>query len=593
MACRHCGTPLIVPEREPQPASMADSGGLGSTVKASEGDVPAPAPGPPGAGPYLPTTEVLEHVPGPAAAPAAAPGEGAMAQVVPTEAPPSRYVEKGVIGRGGMGEVVLCVDRNIRREIALKRILPRAAEDTAQRARFVEEAQVTGQLEHPNIVPVHELDRTPDGTLYFTMKLVKGQSLSQILRSARERPGWHSLNDMLQMFLKVCDGVGFAHARGVIHRDIKPANIMVGDFGEVLVMDWGIAKVLGRSASTSSASIPAIKPGGALPDGAVQTPTAAAKPAESSSSFGSTPFFSTERVGTSRTGGRVATSRAESGEAMTQPGAALGTPGYMSPEQAEGKLELVDQRSDIYSLGAMLYEILTLERHVEGETTIALLANTLKGKIIPPEQRAPQRNIPPELSAITMKCLARNRELRYPSVAQLKRDINVYLEGRSTTSASDAQAKARLKRLLLAVAAAAVVILAIAAILVFYIKSDRDAARAAEREATSELKKAQEKMGQLQGATLDAVEAQARQALRANDDGKRGEAEFRARLIVALADASPWGHYVLGVIAYDKKDAAAAKQHLKTALARDPNFKPARDLSMVIERQGTPTPPAK
>ncbi len=188
------------------------------------------------------------------------------------ELPHLRYTEQQVIGQGGMGEVVLCIDRDIRRPIALKRMLPSAAEDPNHRARFVEEAQVTGQLEHPNIVPIHELGRAPDGTAYFTMKLVKGKSLADILgelraacrvpceavgaalRGCPPQPGGHtgpplqdagrgtrdapppSLGDLLQIFLKVCDGVAFAHSRGVIHRDLKPANIMVGDYGEVLVM---------------------------------------------------------------------------------------------------------------------------------------------------------------------------------------------------------------------------------------------------------------------------------------------------------------------------------------------------------------------
>jgi len=159
-----------------------------------------------------------------------------------------RYVESGHIARGGMGEIVLCIDRNIRRPVAMKRILEEVADDPGRRARFVEEAQVTGQLEHPNIVPVHELDRAPDGTLYFTMKLVKGRSLADILKALKTPPAGsntcgrvpapqapsrshppagvgacgreeHSLADLLSIFLKVCDGVAFAHSRGVVHRD--------------------------------------------------------------------------------------------------------------------------------------------------------------------------------------------------------------------------------------------------------------------------------------------------------------------------------------------------------------------------------------
>ena len=149
-----------------------------------------------------------------------------------------RYVEQGIIGRGGMGEVALCVERNTRRQVAMKRILAAASQDATRRARFVEEAQVTAQLQHPNIVPVYELDRDPQGTIYFTMKPVRGRSLREILKAMKAGEKDMAEGDLLGAFLKVCDGVAFAHSRGVVHRDLKPANVMVGDFGEVLVMDW-------------------------------------------------------------------------------------------------------------------------------------------------------------------------------------------------------------------------------------------------------------------------------------------------------------------------------------------------------------------
>ena len=166
-----------------------------------------------------------------------------------------RYVEQETIGKGGMGEIVLCVEHNTRREVAMKRMLPTAAGHARQRARFVEEAQVTAQLEHPNIVPVHELGQDDRGAIYFTMKLVKGRSLAEVLAAARDEAETHSLGELLQVFLKVCDGVAFAHSRGVVHRDLKPANIMVGDFGEVLVMDWGIARILGRAEDADETTI--------------------------------------------------------------------------------------------------------------------------------------------------------------------------------------------------------------------------------------------------------------------------------------------------------------------------------------------------
>ena len=291
-----------------------------------------------------------------------------------------RYVERGVIGQGAMGQILSCVDRDTRREVAMKRMLPETAANPARRARFVEEAQVTAQLEHPNIVPVHELGRDSDGNVYYTMKRVRGRALSEILQALREGTETHALSALLQIFLKACDAVGFAHSRGVLHRDLKPSNIMVGDFGEVLVMDWGLAKVMGRTA------------------GPADTP--------------------------------VSSDRADSGLSATRDSAVVGTPAYMSPEQAAGRIDQVDPRSDIYSLGAILYELLTLAPPVSASTEAEALEAVRRGRVVPPERRAPGRRVPRELSEITMKCLARSREDRYQSVPKLREDVARFLEGR-------------------------------------------------------------------------------------------------------------------------------------------------------------------
>lgn len=161
--------------------------------------------------------------------------------------PQSPYTVEGEIARGGMGAVVRAIDGAIRREVAIKYMLDES--DEAKKVRFVEEAQITGQLEHPNIVPIHELGIDGKRRLFFAMKMVRGRSLAQILKELHEHSAtaektW-SLGRLLNIFVGVCHALAYAHSRGVIHRDLKPANIMVGDFGEVYVMDWGLAKVLG------------------------------------------------------------------------------------------------------------------------------------------------------------------------------------------------------------------------------------------------------------------------------------------------------------------------------------------------------------
>ena len=195
------------------------------------------------------------------------------AELEQTRRPRLPYQAEKELARGGMGAIILARDKAIQRELAVKVMRPQIADSEEHRLRFLEEAQVTGQLEHPNIVPIHELGKDADGNLYFTMKLVKGKSLGEILKEMKsvgereygsmgdeetERPAdarapthphthTPTLPDLLGVFLKVCDGIAFAHSKGVIHRDLKPDNIMVGEFGEVQIMDWGLAKVGGGS----------------------------------------------------------------------------------------------------------------------------------------------------------------------------------------------------------------------------------------------------------------------------------------------------------------------------------------------------------
>ena len=229
------------------------------------------------------------------------------------EAPGGRYEVGPVVGQGGMGTVYRALDRSLDREVALKVLRGDLAAREAE-ARLRREARILARLEHPGIVPVHDVGRLADGRVFYVMKLVRGVRLETYLHSA-------SLTDALRLFLRVCDTVGFAHARGVVHRDLKPSNIMVGPFGEVLVLDWGIARLVEPEPSPSAPT----GDGSASEDASAPLPTAKREP-------------------------------------DTSPGTVLGTPGFMAPEQAQGWMHRVGPRSDVFALGAILRFLATSSR---------------------------------------------------------------------------------------------------------------------------------------------------------------------------------------------------------------------------------------
>ena len=287
------------------------------------------------------------------------------------------------VARGGMGVVYAAEDQRLQRRVALK-VLEVPGSEGELAGRLMREARVLARLEHPGIVPVHDVGTLPDGRVFYAMKFVEGQRLDRYIESLASTP------DRLHIFLRICDAVAFAHARGVLHRDLKPANVMVGSFGEVLVMDWGLAKILADVIPTEPAELEPPDPAAAIPDSSASVKTAAATPATVAPAATS-PATATPAATTSLNTGH---------------GRVLGTPGYMSAEQARGEIELLDARSDIFSLGALLRFLLT-------------------GKL-PPHSSA---RLDRSLEAICAKACAPAREARYSTVPELAADVSRYLNG--------------------------------------------------------------------------------------------------------------------------------------------------------------------
>ena len=395
------------------------------------------------------------------AAAAGAAGNPSLAQSLLTSPEAPRYGIGTVVAKGGMGAILQAKDLNLRRTVAMKvRLSPQPA--SPQRIlRFIGEAQITGQLEHPSIVPVYELSVDAEDNLFYTMKFIHGTTLQAILNGIaggrRDTIARYPLSRLLNIFLKACDAVAFAHSKGVVHRDLKPENIMVGDFGEVLVMDWGLAKILPVADDT-----PQSAQRGPSVTAADQTVKMLKRGQHEVSSV------RTDEVGTAL---------------KTLDGTIMGTPAYMAPEQARGQTEAIDSRTDIYALGAILYSILSLHPPIEGNDLHEILHRAATGTITPLttltrptpavktpppampghriqdfaelSQRAldsvfrakqdgaggspmlphlPDRRIPGSLSAVVLKAMALDQTSRYWNVKALQAEIEAYLAGFPTAA---------------------------------------------------------------------------------------------------------------------------------------------------------------
>ena len=287
-----------------------------------------------------------------------------------------RLLEK--LAAGGMGTIYLAEDRQLQRRVALKVLhLPEAASDLS--TRMWREARVIAKLEHPSIVPVHDVGELPDGRVFYVMKFVQGQRLDQYASAENELP------NRLRIFQKICEAVAFAHANGVIHRDLKPENIMVGAFGEVLVMDWGLAKIVSGELRSDDG-------GSKIDDGSMMN-------------------------------GRslLATAR------ETQHGAVMGTPAYMAPEQKRGAIEQIDQRTDVYALGAILKFLL-------GRSEVGLAPQESRSVTAISGASPTSFKTPKALSAIYNQAMRENKNERYATALELANDIERFLNDLSVSS---------------------------------------------------------------------------------------------------------------------------------------------------------------
>jgi serine/threonine-protein kinase len=308
--------------------------------------------------------------------------QGATVDHVPR--PHERYARLRLHATGGIGRVWLARDGTLGRDVALKELRPERAGQPALGARFLQEARITGQLEHPGIVPLYELARgRDDGHPFYTMRFVKGRTLSEAANAYHERRAAGQVDPLelpalLNAFVTVCNTVAYAHSRAVIHRDLKGQNVMLGDYGEVVVLDWGLAKVVGRPEEEAGA-----------------------------------PALTLDEAGAE-------------GSGHTVQGQTLGTPAYMAPEQAAGRPDLIDRRTDVYGLGAILYEILTGRPPFTGSGTAEVLRKVREEEPVPPRQLFP--DVPPALEAVCLRALAKRPADRPAAAAELARAVQGWQE---------------------------------------------------------------------------------------------------------------------------------------------------------------------
>lgn len=348
------------------------------------------------------------------------------------------------IGEGGMGTVYHCFDPDLKRLVAIKVLTLRRSPKTMEtlRKRFMREALTTAQLQHPGIPPVYDMGQLENGRVYYVMKYIDGVSLEIILERLRDEDDAtreeFDLFRLIEVLRDVCQAIQFAHSRGYIHRDLKPSNIFVGDYGEVYVIDWGLTKIIRgdepdgvESERFAAADLPAFPESIAADGQGAITRTLTLEEAR--------------RLKSARKGVPLNSTRTsplteylpddddeiDMARTLTLQGNILGTIQYMAPEQALGKIRKVGREVDVYALGVLLYEMLTLELPIQGEDFNQILARKIDGPIDAPEFRAPGKEVPPELSAITMQAMNPIPSERFKSAGEFNNALEYWLEGKS------------------------------------------------------------------------------------------------------------------------------------------------------------------
>lgn len=425
----------------------------------------------------------------------------------------SRYTLTHIHGEGGLGQVWLALDPNLQREIALKNIRPDKSADPAARKRFIREAQITGQLEHPNIVPVYEFERCDEaGQPYYTMRFLRGQSLQARIKAYHERRKAGKadpleLAQLLNAFVNVCQAINYAAGRGVVHRDLKPQNVMLGDFGEVIVLDWGLAKKMGsREADEEIAAIRGVE---------------------------STALSATLR------------------------GEAVGTPAYMAPEQAGGRQQLVDALTDVYGLGAILFAILTGFPPHRGQETGQTVRDTkeLLKRIATSESPRPRLlnpSVPAALDAVCARAMAYEQKDRYASAADLARDVQRWLIDEPVSVYAEPWTHTltrwlrRRRAWALSIATALVLVTLVASGAALLIEGARRREAVAHRETHRALQAEQAALAETRRA-LQAEEAALLQARQARDEAARRFGQARRAVDEVLNGVSDTLTYYPGV----------------------------------------------